>query len=171
MCRPIFAEIVPEKSRTNIYALDRAFEAVLASFAPPIVGLLAEHVYGYIPPRKGADALAVDRENAVALAKALYTSVGIPFFLCASIYTGLYWTYPRDRDRVRDMKMDLQGAHVPLDEVTAKDEHIWTVGEVDEEDEEEEEYTEVDRHEKHDATLNIEDSTRESETAQMLPKQ
>ncbi|KAI3903054.1 hypothetical protein MKW92_012111 [Papaver armeniacum] len=37
---PIFAEIVPEKSRTSIYALDRSFENILASFAPPIVGLL-----------------------------------------------------------------------------------------------------------------------------------
>ncbi|CAM6101466.1 unnamed protein product [Calypogeia fissa] len=49
--RPIFAEIVPEKSRTDIYALDRTFEAVLSSFAPPLLGLLAENVYGYIPQK------------------------------------------------------------------------------------------------------------------------
>ncbi|KAM7266546.1 hypothetical protein ACFE04_004443 [Oxalis oulophora] len=33
----IFAEIVPEKSRTSVYALDRSFESVLSSFAPPVV--------------------------------------------------------------------------------------------------------------------------------------
>ncbi|CAM6130002.1 unnamed protein product [Calypogeia fissa] len=170
---PIFAEIVPEKSRTNIYALDRAFEAVLASFAPPIVGLLAENVYGYIPPKKGADELAVDKVNAIALAKALYTSVGIPFLLCASVYTGLYWTYPRDRDRVREMQMYLQeDAHIPLDEVIAKDEHIWTVGELDEDEEDdEEEYKDSDKQQKHSAIMNLENGNSESETAQMLPKQ
>ena len=30
---PIFAEIVPERQRTTLYALDRSFESVLASFA------------------------------------------------------------------------------------------------------------------------------------------
>jgi hypothetical protein len=49
MCSPIFAEIVPERSRASIYALDRSFESVLASFAPPVVGFLAEHAYGYTP--------------------------------------------------------------------------------------------------------------------------
>ncbi|KAG1366511.1 hypothetical protein COCNU_13G003010 [Cocos nucifera] len=40
---PIFAEIIPKKSRTSIYALS---ESMLSSFAPPFVGILAEHVYG-----------------------------------------------------------------------------------------------------------------------------
>ncbi|KAK2655777.1 hypothetical protein Ddye_008829 [Dipteronia dyeriana] len=31
---PIFAEIVPERSRTSIYALDSSFESILSSFAP-----------------------------------------------------------------------------------------------------------------------------------------
>ncbi|KAL2633119.1 hypothetical protein R1flu_004598 [Riccia fluitans] len=105
---PIFAEIVPEKSRTNVYALDRAFETVLASFAPPIVGLLAENLYGYVPPPKDSSTLATDRSNAVALGKALYTSTGIPFILCSLIYSLLYWTYPQDRDRVRAMSMQFQ---------------------------------------------------------------
>ncbi|KAF0913184.1 hypothetical protein E2562_020350 [Oryza meyeriana var. granulata] len=42
---PICAEIVPEKSRTSIYALDMCFESILSSFAPPIVGILAQRVY------------------------------------------------------------------------------------------------------------------------------
>ncbi|CAM6112258.1 unnamed protein product [Calypogeia fissa] len=164
--RPIFAEIVPEKSRTNIYALDRSFGAVLASFAPPSVGLLAENVYGYIPTIRGADQLAVDKVNAIALAKALYTLVGIAFLLCASIYSGLYWTYPRDRDRVREMQIYLQeDAHIPLDEVTSKDGHIWTVGELDED---EDEYNDSDRQQRHNATINLDSGI--SETAQMLPK-
>ncbi|CAM6108035.1 unnamed protein product [Calypogeia fissa] len=171
---PIFAEIVPEKSRPNIYALDQAFEAVLASFAPPIVGLLAEHVYGYAPLKEGADELAVDKVNAVALAKALYTAVGIPFALCAVIYSGLYWTYPRDRDRVREMQPYIQeDAHIPLHEVIAKDEHIWTVGELDEdedEDDDEHEYKDSNRQQMHNPITDVDNGISESETAQMLPK-
>lgn len=100
---PIFAEIVPERSRTSIYALDRSFESVLASFAPPVVGFLAEHVYGYNPISYGAGGSSAgrDKSNASALAKALYTSIAIPMLLCCFIYSLLYRTYPRDRERAR----------------------------------------------------------------------
>ncbi|KAF3445801.1 hypothetical protein FNV43_RR10978 [Rhamnella rubrinervis] len=101
---PIFAEIVPEKSRTSVYALDRSFESVLSSFAPPVVGLLAQHVYGYKPISKGLSAseeIATDRGNAAALAKALYAAIGIPMALCCFIYSFLYFTYPRDKERAR----------------------------------------------------------------------
>ncbi|OMP04091.1 Major facilitator superfamily [Corchorus olitorius] len=101
---PIFAEIVPEKHRTSIYALDRSFESILASFAPPIVGILAQNVYGYKPIPKGSSdskEIEADRENAASLAKALYTAIGIPFAICVSIYSFLYCTYPRDRERAR----------------------------------------------------------------------
>ncbi|KAF8648033.1 hypothetical protein HU200_065069 [Digitaria exilis] len=92
--------IVPEKSRTSIYALDRSFESVLSSFAPPIVGLLAQRVYGYKPDDKG-ESVQQDRENAASLAKALYTSIAIPFLICTAIYSFLYCSYPRDRERAR----------------------------------------------------------------------
>ncbi|CAI9116323.1 OLC1v1017438C2 [Oldenlandia corymbosa var. corymbosa] len=98
---PIFAEIVPEKSRTSIYALDRSFESVLSSFAPPVVGVLAQHVFGYKPVPEGSEHIATDRENARSLAKALYTAIGIPMALCCFIYSFLYKTYPRDRERAQ----------------------------------------------------------------------
>uniref|UniRef100_A0A0A9D9G7 Major facilitator superfamily (MFS) profile domain-containing protein n=1 Tax=Arundo donax TaxID=35708 RepID=A0A0A9D9G7_ARUDO len=100
---PIFAEIVPERSRTSIYALDRSFESVLASFAPPVVGYLAEHAYGYNPIKDGVGVSNVsrDRVNAAALAKALYTAIAVPMLLCCFIYSLLYRTYPRDRERAR----------------------------------------------------------------------
>ncbi|KAJ4715703.1 Major facilitator superfamily protein [Melia azedarach] len=101
---PIFAEIVPERSRTSIYALDRSFESILSSFAPPVVGILAQHVYGYRPIPKGASnsvEVETDRENAASLAKALYTAIGIPMAICCFIYSFLYCTYPRDRERAR----------------------------------------------------------------------
>ncbi|XP_038715830.1 uncharacterized protein LOC120009345 isoform X2 [Tripterygium wilfordii] len=101
---PIFAEIVPEKSRTSVYALDRSFESILSSFAPPVVGILAQHVYGYKPIPNGSsesEEIATDRGNAASLAKALYVAIGIPMALCCLIYSFLYRTYPRDRERAQ----------------------------------------------------------------------
>ncbi|XP_062095113.1 uncharacterized protein LOC133801000 [Humulus lupulus] len=101
---PIFAEIVPGKSRTSVYALDRSCESVLSSFAPPVVGLLAQHVYGYRSVDKGSSAseeIAKDRGNAASLAKALYTAIGVSMALCCLMYSFLYSTYPRDRERAQ----------------------------------------------------------------------
>lgn len=102
MCSPIFAEVVPEKSRTSIYALDRSFESILASFAPSVVGILAQQVYGYKPVPEGStvkEEIATDHENATSLAKALYMAIVMPMSLCCIIYSFLYCTYPIDRDR------------------------------------------------------------------------
>lgn len=98
---PIFAEIVPEEWRTSIYALDRSFESVLSSFAPPVVGLLAQNAYGYRPVPRDAENIATDRNNATSLAKALFSAIGTPMVLCCFIYSFLYCTYPRDRDHAR----------------------------------------------------------------------
>ncbi|KAL3613401.1 hypothetical protein CASFOL_034279 [Castilleja foliolosa] len=97
---PIFAEIVPERARTSIYALDRSFETVLSSFAPTIVGILSQKVFGYKSVEDSGN-VDTDKENAKALGKALYTAIGIPFAVCCLIYSFLHCTYPTDRDRAR----------------------------------------------------------------------
>ena len=130
MCSPIFAEIVPERARTSIYALDRSFESILASFAPPIVGILAQHVYGYKPFPKGStnsEEIETDRENAAALAKALYTAIGIPMAICISIYSFLYCTYPRDRDRARMQALiEAEMQQIDTDTHPQEEEYIQT---------------------------------------------
>ncbi|CAI5480798.1 unnamed protein product [Closterium sp. Yama58-4] len=125
---PIFAEIVPERLRTDIYALDRTFEMSIAAFAPPTVGYLAQAWFGYIPPSPepadttalGSDSgsgvssssscsrnsrshaeMAADAKNAEALSLGLFWTMAVPFAICCACYGWLYWTYPKDRDRVR----------------------------------------------------------------------
>lgn len=44
---PIFAEIVPARLRSSIYSYDRCFESALAACAAPIVGIIAEKVFGF----------------------------------------------------------------------------------------------------------------------------
>ncbi|KAL5992376.1 hypothetical protein ACLOJK_013293 [Asimina triloba] len=124
---PIFAEIVPERSRTSIYALDRSVESVLSSFAPPVVGLLSQHIYGYKPVPQGSSGnveAEIDRENAASLAKALYTAIGFPIALCCFIYSFLYCTYPRDRERAQmDSLIESEMQQIELDNPPAGGEH------------------------------------------------
>lgn len=61
-------------------------------------------MYGYKPIPKGSTGsveIETDRENAASLAKALYTAISIPFAVCCFIYSFLYCTYPRDREKAR----------------------------------------------------------------------
>ncbi|TVU47864.1 hypothetical protein EJB05_07480, partial [Eragrostis curvula] len=97
---PIFAEIVPEKARTTVYALHKCFETVFASFGTPVVGILAESVFGYQPAGSGTGA-AADRKNAAALGKAVFAEIAVPATICCLTYTAMYWTYPVDRQRAQ----------------------------------------------------------------------
>ncbi|KAL0561098.1 hypothetical protein IC582_001516 [Cucumis melo] len=70
---PIFAEVVPIKHQTMIYAFDRAFEGSFSSFAAPLVGILSEKMFGY-DDTAGASLL-----KALALSKGLLTMMTVPF--------------------------------------------------------------------------------------------
>ncbi len=96
---PIFAEVVPETHRSLIYAFDRSFEGALAALAAPLVGILAQHLgfdgVAEVDPYDHAGNL----RKARALADALLLCTCVPWGLCACFYSGLYWTYPRDKER------------------------------------------------------------------------
>ncbi|KAK8942773.1 hypothetical protein KSP39_PZI009490 [Platanthera zijinensis] len=93
---PMFAEVVPTKHRTMIYAFDRAFEGSFSSFAAPAVGILTERVYGYDSSISSGTA-----HQAVALSRGLLTMMTVPFGLCSLFYTPLYVVFKRDRDCVK----------------------------------------------------------------------
>ncbi|KAK9844419.1 hypothetical protein WJX74_002206 [Apatococcus lobatus] len=100
----MFADIVPEQSRSTVYAFDRSFEGGVAALASPLVGLVAEKCFGF----KGslaetAEASSAEAmQNADALASSLLACLIVPWFLCLLFYTGLFWHFPRDkRDALR----------------------------------------------------------------------
>uniref|UniRef100_A0A5B7ANH3 Major facilitator superfamily (MFS) profile domain-containing protein n=1 Tax=Davidia involucrata TaxID=16924 RepID=A0A5B7ANH3_DAVIN len=96
---PMFAEVVPAKHRTMIYAFDRAFEGSFSSFAAPIVGILSEKIYGYDP--KSVDPVLGSAREALALSKGLLSMMSVPFGLCCLFYTPLYRFFRRDRENAR----------------------------------------------------------------------
>ncbi|KAL1810126.1 uncharacterized protein LOC108193364 [Daucus carota subsp. sativus] len=96
---PMFAEVVPAKNRTMIYAFDRACEGSFSAFAAPMVGILSEKLYGYNP--KSVDPTNGSLPEALALSKGLFTMMAVPFGLCCLFYTPAHWFFRRDRLNVR----------------------------------------------------------------------
>ncbi|KAG6478839.1 putative glycerol-3-phosphate transporter 2 isoform X1 [Zingiber officinale] len=96
---PMFAEVVPSKHRTMIYAFDRAFEGSFASFAAPAVGFLTEKIYGYDP--KSFETSGGSAQGALALSKGLLAMTVLPFGLCSLFYSPLYVVFKRDRDSAK----------------------------------------------------------------------
>ncbi|KAL2633928.1 hypothetical protein R1flu_005407 [Riccia fluitans] len=100
---PIFAEIVPEKLHTTVYAVDLALEKSISALGTPLVGVLAERIFGF----STASAFRPDAKNARALAQGVFCLVAVPFSLCLFVISILYWTYPKDRDKARKEASDL----------------------------------------------------------------
>ncbi|CAK9138782.1 unnamed protein product [Ilex paraguariensis] len=96
---PMFAEVVPTKNRTMIYAFDRAFEVSFSSFAAPAVGILSEKIYGYDPT--SVDPASGSARDAYALSRGLLAMMAVPFGLCCLLYTPLYWHFKRDRENAK----------------------------------------------------------------------
>ncbi|KAK4347950.1 hypothetical protein RND71_034289 [Anisodus tanguticus] len=78
---PLFAEVVPSKQ------------------GPPVVGILAEKLYGY--DTKSVDPVLGSAKEALELSKGLFSMMALPFGLCCLFYTPLYWTFKKDRENAR----------------------------------------------------------------------
>ena len=105
MCVPVWAQIVPSRLRTLVFASSLAIEKGVATLGAPLVGLLAQKLYGF---KFGSPNLAAggppterDLDHAQSLAKGIFLAIGVPVSVCVVMITGLYWTYPGDRGKAR----------------------------------------------------------------------
>lgn len=103
---PIFTEIVPETHRSAIFAFDRSFEGAIGALAGPLVGLVADNVYGFsmeLSEGGGGGAAEVSRaamlRNSAALGKAIRVMTVLPWTLCFIFFSTLHWVYPADKAR------------------------------------------------------------------------
>ena len=85
---PIFAEIVPPHLRNLVYAFDRSFEMAIAAMAAPLVGILAEQLFGFSGAAAKGGEVGADLSKARALGNALVVCMIVPWFLCFVFYTG-----------------------------------------------------------------------------------
>ena len=101
----MFAEIVPEQLRSAVYAFDRSFEGAVGATAAPLVGLVAEKVFGYHGSlgQEVAPDPAVTLANARALGNSMLILLLVPWGLDFIFYSFLYFTIDKDRERSRNM--------------------------------------------------------------------
>ena len=107
---PIFAELVPQRLRSMVYAFDRrvltcplcflasacpdqppgrrCFEGALAAMAAPLVGWLAERAFGLRGTIAPTGDPAVDLPKAKALGSSLLLFTAVPWTLCLLLYSG-----------------------------------------------------------------------------------
>lgn len=94
---PIFAEIVHPNDRNIIYAFDRCFEDGVASPVTYLVGLAAEEIWGFSGNASPSGDPVEDLARAKALGQALLWFSALPWTCCLVFYTGLHFTYRRDK--------------------------------------------------------------------------
>ena len=99
----VFADVVPSRLRGTIYAFDRSFEGAVAATATPLVGIIAERVFGFTgslaDAPTGAGGEGGNAARARALASALLLCCTVPWAACFLAYFWLYRIYPRDARR------------------------------------------------------------------------
>lgn len=120
----MFAEVVPERLRSSVFAFDRSFETAIGALAGPIVGALSPK-FGFIgtlkPGGEGADRAALDA-NAKALGNAMLCMMVVPWALCGIAYFGLYFTLAKDRATALRMEAELEEEDLRLKKL-ANDRH------------------------------------------------
>jgi MFS family permease len=114
--RPILSEIVEDRDRASVFAwvitIDGSFAALLGA---PMVGLLAENVFGYQPTTDHISEMPhAQREiNADALSRAmLWCCIG-PWVLCFICFSFLHFTYAQDVSKDDNEKPSEAAALLP----------------------------------------------------------
>jgi hypothetical protein len=101
---PIFSEIFQPEIRSSVFSVDRMFEGAFGALGTVFVGLAAAS-FGYITPPIGVDIstlpLAFRVTNMTALALGMFFTALIPWIICLVLYTFIYFTYPKDYEKMR----------------------------------------------------------------------
>lgn len=66
--------------------------------------------------------VAADLGKARSLGNALLVFTALPWALCALFFSGLHWTYPRDRRRAEELALAMHPARVELAELVGESE-------------------------------------------------
>jgi len=111
---PIFSELFEPEIRGTAFSVDRLFEGSIAATGTLIVGLIADHLFGY---DKTANATIPGTVNNVyALSYAMLIATVVPWVICLLFYSFIYLTYPKDRDAAKQKlilrKKELEELHL-----------------------------------------------------------
>src|SRR5271157_7713 len=109
---PIFSEIFEPEIRGSVFAVDRLFEGSIASFGTFFIGL-ATTAFGYQTPSPSFVTLygqnpwlypdSFRLPSLAALSHGIFAIMIIPWIICIALYSLVYFTYPKDYKRKREI--------------------------------------------------------------------
>jgi MFS family permease len=99
---PIFSEIFQPEIRSSVFSVDRLFEGAFGALGTVFVSLVATAI-GYHNPPIGVDLATLPYRvtNMIALAWGMFITALIPWIICLILYTFIYFTYPKDYEKMR----------------------------------------------------------------------
>eukprot|EP01068_Selenidium_serpulae_P020438 Selendium_serpulae@DN847_c0_g1_i1.p1 len=103
--RPIMSDVVKPQHRGTTFAMVIAVEGAIASLlGAPLVGILAEKCFGYVPTTDLVSQMPEELRlnNATALGKSLLLVTAVPWTISLFFYSGMHLTYGRDAQRLKD---------------------------------------------------------------------
>ena len=97
--RPIITEIVQPEIRGSILGFWIGIETAISAFSAPAAAYLAKDMFGYERNPQPVDEMDDEtrRGNVDALARALLWTMIVPWVPCFLFYTGMHWTYKKDK--------------------------------------------------------------------------
>ncbi|CAK9079511.1 Niemann-Pick C1 protein [Durusdinium trenchii] len=112
--QPMMMNIVPKRHLSSAFSWDVAI--VFASgntLGPLLVGFIAQDIFMYRQTEGSIADMSPElrAHNASALGKALFFSCVIPSLLSALNFTMLFWTYPADRELLKDREASDDESH------------------------------------------------------------
>jgi MFS family permease len=106
---PIFAELFEPEVRASAFSVDRVFEGGVGALGFVIVGWLAEQ-RGYVNLKDFTEGSAAYEAQRIAntdyLAEAMLSIMIGCWLLSIILYAFVYFTYPEDRDRTKQVLLD-----------------------------------------------------------------
>ena len=126
---PILSELFRPEIRGTAFALDRLFEGSVAASGTAVVAAIATG-FGFRDPPSGttiAQLIVSDYDqvltNINAMAWGIILATAVPWLICLLFYTGVYFTYPKDRDRTRKIVLEqINENNTSISENESKDE-------------------------------------------------
>jgi len=96
---PVMCDIVPRRSLASAYAWEMALVFASGnSLGPVLVGVMSQRLFGYKLSTEQVSSMspAARQKNAEALGKSLFLCSALPYVICASLFSFLYFTYTHD---------------------------------------------------------------------------
>ncbi|HMF32317.1 MAG TPA: MFS transporter [Candidatus Lokiarchaeia archaeon] len=101
---PLFSEIFLPEIRGSVYSVDRLFEGSFQALGTIFVSMVAV-AYGFQTPvgTIAQQTAAFNATNALALAWGMFWITTVPWSICLILFTLVYFTYPKDCQRIRTL--------------------------------------------------------------------